>query len=228
MYIPQPNFANGEIYHIYNRGIDRRPIFTNKQEYRRLIQSLAFYIPTDTSIRLSHYLVMSQGDQQKVDLRRQMASRRVSTLSYCLMPNHFHLLLRQESEGGISEYLRLLQNSYARYFNIKHSRSGALFEGIFKAVYIESQQQLVHVSRYIHLNPYTAYLVKDPSNLANYAWSSLRDYVAPSPTSFIDTQTILSDFSSTSAYYDFVLDQADYQRSLVKYGHLILEDEVKS
>ena len=88
--------------------------------------------------------------------------RLVSILAYCVMPNHFHLLLKQEVEGGISTYLRRLTVSFVRYYNILHKQKGPLFESFFKAVLIESENQLLHVSRYIHLNPTSAKLVNDP------------------------------------------------------------------
>ena len=102
--------------------------------------------------------------------------------AYCLMPNHFHILLQQLQDNGISTFVRKLLNSYTRYFNTKNERIGPLFQGQFKAVRVESDEQLLHLTRYIHLNPLVGYVVKD---LRNFEWSSYLDYIknklSPSP-----------------------------------------------
>ena len=105
-------------------------------------------------------------------------------------------------------------NSYTRYFNVKHDRVGPLFQGKFKSVFIETEEQLIHLSRYLHLNPYTSGLVKEENGLINYEFSSLSDYVDGSKHGFIDTSLVLSHFERTSDYWKFVLSQRDYQRKL--------------
>lgn len=137
------------------------------------------------------------------------------------MPNHFHFLLKQENEVGISKYLSDFQNSYTRYFNINHNRTGPLFMDQFKAVRIESEQQLIHVSRYIHLNPYSGFLTKNLTELENYPWSSFKNYLLQE--NLAEYKIILDLFSSKDKYKSFVLDQADYQRKLKRIEHLTLE-----
>src|SRR3972149_9420488 len=150
-----------EIYHVFNRGIPRQPIFLTKRDYERFMEILRYYLPVKPPIRYSKFLRLT------IEQRRQFFSPThndlppaVTCIAYCLMPNHFHLLLRQEIDGGISKYLANISNSYTRYVNTKMKRQGPLPQGKFKAVRIENNEQLLHVARYIHLNPYSNALVE--------------------------------------------------------------------
>lgn len=113
------------------------------------------------------------------------------------------------------------QNSYAKYFNIRTGRTGTLFQPMFQAVRIESDEQLIHVSRYIHLNPVTAFLAI-PEKIREYKWSSYIEYLGGGQSS-IKKEVILNYFKSTQSYEKFVLDQVGYQRELDKIKHLVLE-----
>ena len=119
------------------------------------------------------------------------------------MPNHFHFLLEQKEDKGISKFLSNLQNSYTKFFNISHERDGSLFSDQFKAVRIETDEQLIHVSRYIHLNPHTGFVVKSLKELEEYPWSSFPDYLQ-TPREFVDTEFILSFFGNSQKYIKFV------------------------
>jgi len=160
--------ANGEIYHVFNRSIERKPIFTSKREYLRALTTVDFYRFANPLLKLSKVLVLEK--EKRIEFFRELKNQGqqlVEILSYCLMPNHFHFLLRQQLDNGISRFLSNFANSYTRYFNTKYQRTGALFQGIFKTVRIESDEQLVHVSRYIHFNPVLSFLVDD-ENLEEY------------------------------------------------------------
>lgn len=145
-------------------------------------------------------------------------------LAYCIMPNHFHLLLQPFTKDAISDFLRNTQNSYSKYFNTKYKRTGSLFQFMFKAVRIETDEQLLHVSRYIHLNPITSYLL-EVNMLGQYPWSSFKDYVSTrsEDISFVNPKLVLNYFKSQNDYKQFVFDQVDYQRQLERIKHLILE-----
>lgn len=145
----------------------------------------------------------------------------VEIISYVLMPNHFHLLIRQTSDNGISTFIRRSINSYTRYLNTKRSRVGPLFQGAFKAVRVEDDEQLIHLSRYIHLNPLVSFVVKE-SEFRNYPWSSLPDYLK-GQSNLIDVDMVLGHFSSPKSYEKFIFDQADYAKELEKIKHLKLE-----
>ena len=198
--------VTGEIYHVFNRGINRVPTFIKKREYDRAIDSLQFYRFVKPPVKLSVFLRYEE--KKKHDVLKLLNDRpiQVDILSYCLMPNHFHLLLKQKVDNGISKFLSNFQNSYTRYFNTKNERDGSLFLNQFKAVRIETQEQLIHVSRYIHLNPYTGYVVKNFQELLAYPWSSLSSYVEKS-NDFVDKNSIMQNFNNSSKYQEFVFDQ---------------------
>jgi len=135
------------------------------------------------------------------------------------MPNHFHFTLRQEKKGGITQFIQKLSNSFAHYFNKKYKSSGAVFEGNFKAIRIETHEQLLHLSRYIHLNPVTAYLVKKPED---YLYSSYQIYIGKAGSEIVDSSLILNQISPKD-YEEFVLSRKDYQRNLERIKHLAIE-----
>ncbi|MBU0569566.1 transposase, partial [Patescibacteria group bacterium] len=136
--------------------------------------------------------------------------------SFALMPNHFHLLLRQTKTKGVEKFLTDLQNSFAKYFNIRYKRGGSLFQKPFKAKRLSSDEEFLHVSRYIHLNPVTSFLIKC-EELKKYPWTSYPSYVRESEEGFIDTNFILNLTGSKKRYEKFISNQVDYQKKL----HLI-------
>ena len=219
-------FANGEIYHVFNRGVEKRPTFTNKKELGRAITTLNYYQFVQPPIKLSRFLTLPESQKVAlVDRIETTHKKLVEILSYCVMPNHFHFLLKQVTENGISIFTANFTNSYTRYFNSKEERVGPLFQGLFKAVRIESDEQLIHVSRYIHLNPVSSFLIKD-EDLERYEWSSYPEYIHSSHGSFISMEQILSFFPKKRAhikYREFVLDQIDYAKTLEQIKHLIME-----
>ncbi|MBI2326694.1 transposase [Candidatus Curtissbacteria bacterium] len=143
-------------------------------------------------------------------------------LGFCLMPNHFHFLLKPNDDNSISSFVRNFQDSYAKYFNTKNDRVGSLFQAMFKAVRIETDEQLLHISRYIHLNPVSSFMLKAQS-LEDYPWSSFREYLGSGVYTFVNPKEILAFFKPKTRYKEFVLDQADYQQELEKIKHLTLE-----
>ena len=205
-------FAEGEYYHIFNRSLNRTPIFSGKREANQFLNSLQFYMQETPGFKYSLFKKL-----KNIDIKPPYL---VSVQAFVLMPNHFHFLLRQESTEGISIFMRRLIDSFSHYFNIKNERKGPLFEGRFRSVHIETEMQFLHVHRYIHLNPVTGYLVEDP---ADYDFSSYWDYVKKIRYPWIDTSLIIDHFRSIKSYEQFVLNNKDYQRSLDKIKHLILE-----
>jgi len=215
--------VNNQIYHVFNRGINHQPTFLDKIEYKRAKLVIDFYRFSNLPTKLSKFLTLSNDDRIKImDNLRKENNKLVDILAYCLMPNHFHFLLRQLTDKGISKYLGNLQNSYTRYFNTRNERDGSLFLDQFKAKLITTDEQLIHVSRYIHLNPYTSYVVGNFNNLLQYQWSSLSEYLESKPK-ICELETIMSYFKTPKAYQKFLEDQADYQRQLHIIAHLALE-----
>lgn len=138
------------------------------------------------------------------------------------MPNHFHLLLRQLEEGGIQEFANKISNSYTKYFNTKYKRVGPLFQGAFKAVSVETDEQLTHLSRYIHLNPYVSNLT---DQLTTFTHSSYPEFIGLSNKQLCTTEPILSFFKDKNSYKKFVTDHQDYALRLAEIKHLLLDIE---
>ncbi len=215
--------VTGQYYHIFNRGINKQPIFKGVRDYKRALEVLEFY-SYNPPLRFSKYLLLSREVKQDFWKNVKKANKQiVGIVCYCFMPNHFHLLLRQRQENGISIFVGNLQNSYTRYFNTKYDLAGPLLQGQFKAVRIEDDDQLLHLSRYIHLNPYTSYVVKGIDDLINYPWSSFGEYTGQVNSGIFEKEVILSHFASINKYKEFVADQADYQRELDRIKHLAIE-----
>jgi len=214
-----------EIYHVFNRGISHQPIFFDNRDYQRFLYSVRYYQNISTPMKLSLFLTCAEEKRNKFFEERFFDKEYwVELICYCLMPNHFHFLLKQLVDGGISRFLSDLTNSYSRYLNTRQKRIGPYFQGRFKAVRIENDQQLLHVSRYIHLNPFTSFVVKNNESLKDYRYSSFSEYLGKSERNICSKEIVLNQFKTKESYEQFVLDQADYQRRLDVIKHLILED----
>lgn len=213
-----------EVYHVLNRGIFLQPTFPSTRDYTRAIELIRYYQNKKPPIRYSRFLYLSNERRRKIlENLSEKKEFLVEIFSYCLMPNHFHFLLKQTEDEGISKFMSNFTNSYTRYFNVKNKRNGPLFQGKFKAIRVETDEQLMHLSRYIHLNPHSSYVVKNLKALKKYPYSSLPEYLGKSQVSFCDKEAVLGQFKSLKSYKKFVLDQADYQRKVQKIKHLALE-----
>lgn len=207
--------VNGEFYHLYNRGSDRRPTFTQSRDYKRFQQTLYYYQFLGPKPRFSRF-AKSDLSSFKPDVNKKL----VEIICFCLMPNHFHFLVKQLKDNGISIFMSQLCNSYTKYFNTKYPRVGPLFQGKFQSVLIETEEQLIHLSRYIHLNPIVSGLVK---NLDDWSWSSYLEYMNQS---FIcNTSEILNFFSSKEKYKEFIEAQIDLGISLEILKHQTIDVE---
>lgn len=216
--------VTNKIYHVINRSIGPIPIFQNQYNYRRFLNTMFYYQNTNASIKFSDLINLSSAQKHKIiEQLKVKKAFWVEIITYCLMPNHYHFLLKQLRENGIYNFIRLLSNSYSHFFNIKYNRKGSLFEGRFKAIRIETDEQLLHVSRYIHLNPYSSFIVKDFKSLFTYALSSLPEYLNKTKVNICNKEIILNQFSKIEDYKKFILNQADYQRSLQQIKHQLLE-----
>lgn len=205
--------VSGEIYHVFNRGVAKLPIFYDKRDYNHLLEVIYYYQFQGPKPKFSQL-------KQLKDFNFERNKKIVEILCYCLMPNHYHFLIRQLEDNGLSEFISKLSNSYTKYFNIRHERVGPLLQGQFKAKRIEDDEQLIHVSRYIHLNPLKAFLVK---GLKTYQWSSYPSFIGITEDKVCAKGFIASMFKSSVDYEKFVLDYADYQNDLDQIEHLTLE-----
>lgn len=205
---------NGQIYHVYNRGTEKRRIFETGRDFSRFMQTTNYYQLEGPKPKFSN----SWGPKiSELDPNKKI----VDIIALCLIPNHFHLLLKQLRDGGITEFVSKISNSYTKYFNIKHKRIGLLFQGEFKSVLIETDEQLLHLSRYIHLNPVSSFLAKKPED---WEWSSYREYLNLVSSSFFAKEIVLNQFKSIDKYKRFVNDQISYAQELERIKHQIIED----
>lgn len=215
--------ADNQIYHVFNRAIDRQTIFTTKWEYKRALETLKYYRFANLPFKLSQLLNLQDDVRQKIISELiQKNEKIIEFIAFCIMPNHFHFLIKQLIPNGISKFVSDFTNSYTRYFNTKHERNGHLFEGLFKAVLVESDEQLIHLSRYIHLNPVASFIIKS-AELEDYSWSSLPEYLKLTSENLCAKETVLGMFPSTEDYKKFMTDQIKYAQELEKIKHLVLE-----
>jgi len=214
-------FAKDHVYHVFNRGYEKREIFTELREYKRAIATLNYYQFEQPPLKFSKLLEVQA--QQREEILSSLGSRDkriIDIISYCLMPNHFHLLLKLNAEHGIADFLSKFTNSYTKYFNTRHERTSNLFQGVFKAVPVESDEQLLHLSRYIHLNPVVSSIVSKPED---YPWSSYKDYIEGTSTTLVKPAVILDQFKSKGQYISFTEDHIDYAKALEENKHLSLD-----
>ena len=201
--MPPRFFENGAYYHIYNRGNRKQPIFLQTRDYERFLEKIVEY-------------------KKKFPLR---------IISYCLMPNHLHFLLQQLSSNSISQFLSILCNSHSRYFNVKYETVGSLFQGRFKAKRVDKDEYLIHVSRYIHLNPVELFSFANKEFLIKqlliYRWSSLRCFLTGKTTDIVDPLPILKYFStkdSVKDYRDFVISNIHLEANPL-IDHLVFDED---
>lgn len=218
----------GQFYHIFNRGVAKLPTFTNKKEYERALIIIDYYRFANTPLKLSKFLYLPLTTQKEILTKLKKDNDLFTRIhSFVLMFNHFPFTLEEIVPGGISKFMADFTNSYTRYINVKKDRNGALFQGSFKSVLIESEEQLLHLSRYHHLNPYTEGIVNPIQEILSYEYSSLIDFTGNQVHNFVYTELILSHFKSRNNYRKFVLNQRDYQRKLGMLKKLTLEKSTK-
>lgn len=214
-------------YHLYNRGVEKRVIFANKQDESVFLSYVKEYLsPKDFDKLIQTINQDSSTPQQKADARKLIRmnnfSDQLDLLAYSLMPNHFHFLVKQTVPRTIEMFMRSLCTRYVQYFNHRNNhRVGPLFQDVYKAVLVESEEQLLHLSRYIHLNPLLkGRSLKDspqPSSYPNYLGLIKQDWVKP--------QEILSYFakSGINSYSSFVENSQIDEPSLSQISHLTLD-----
>jgi len=208
-------FANNELYHIYNRGVEKREIFTQPRDYKRFLKACYYYQFLGSTQSFSKF-----SKSQLNTFKSLNENKLVEIICYCLMPNHFHFLIRQLKSNGASIFISHLTNSYTKYFNTKYIRIGPLLQGTFKALIVESDEQFIHLSRYIHLNPIVSGLVKD---LSQYPWSSYHEYMQGKGM-ICSVNEILNLFPSVDEYKEFIEDQIDYGTTLEIIKHQALDE----
>ena len=216
--------VNDQIYHVYNRSVAQQPIFRNKREYNIFLNLIVYYKFVSPPMRFS-FLSRLDKEEKAMLIENLYKSNNnlVNIYAFCVMPNHYHFLLRQKQEKGIMNFIRLIQNSYAHYLNIKIKRFGSVFQSPYKAKRVENDEQFLHIARYIHLNPLTTYLVGSPKDLESYEWCSFKDYSEEKSRKWVDTSFLMAFHKDKEKLKKFTIDQVDYQRKLEKIKHLLID-----
>jgi len=210
--------VTGYFYHICTKSIAGYQIFRSDKDYVRMLSMMEYYSYSNPPMKFSVYQRLRDKTQSEVATRMKSSDRLVEILAYCVMPTHLHLLLHQLKDDGISIYMKNLLNSYTRYFNTKNRRRGPLWQGRFRSVLVGDGDQLLHLTRYIHLNPTSDDLVDRPED---WPYSSYKEYISDTKNGLCEFSEFLSVPSET--YREFVEARKDYQSSLSRIKHLLLE-----
>lgn len=208
--------AEGEIFHLCNKSIANFGIFKDIDNGFRFLHILEYYNDLSVTLSFSDFLNINRKYLYK-NLLIQKEKPYVKFLAYCIMPDHYHLLVKIFS-AKITNYVSKIENSFSRYFNLKFERKGPLWQSRFRSVRIKTNEQLLHVHRYIHLNPTTAGLVDKPEK---WLLSSYRDFIEE--TEFLKKEIREISIFTPKLYKKFVEDQKEYQIKLKQIKSLLLE-----
>lgn len=211
------SFISGQIYHVCNKSIANFKIFKEKYNAERFMGAIDYYNNSKLKIRYSKYLE-KHSEYVHQGLLFTKESQIVKILSYCIMPDHYHLLIKINHEISLSKYIGDVENSFVRYFNLSTKRKGPLWQSRFRAVHIGSNEQLLHISRYIHLNPTTSNLVKRPED---WIYSSYRETI--NNPKILSKVLLEFSLSNPQKYKKFVENNMEYQRKLKEIKKLLLD-----
>jgi len=198
-------FANGQFYHIFNRGVDKRAVFLEDYDFARFFQGMHEFNVIDPIGSLYENSFRKKDKKQsgcpaskpvwtgQVELSEERKSL-VNIVCRCLNPNHYHFILEQVAEKGIEKFMHRQGTGYTKYFNLKYERSGSLFQGEYKAVHIDSNEYLLHLSAYINLNDKVHQLGSRASK------SSWEEYINEKKRGFCNKDVVLGQFKDCSEY----------------------------
>ncbi|NCO89039.1 hypothetical protein GW881_03920 [Candidatus Roizmanbacteria bacterium] len=209
-------FYQGSIYHVFNKSISGFKILTDWKNCDRFLLTIDYYNNQLNQLSLSKYLIANKPGKYNIDnILIDKEENKTKILAYCLMPDHYHLLLKVKQDKLISKYIGDIENSYTRFFNNRFKRKGPLWQSVFKAVRMKTNWQLLHVSRYIHLNPTTQNLVQKPEE---WHYSSYKKFIE-------NDKNIPHEISISkkTTYRQFVENQVEYQKKLKRIRKSILE-----
>ncbi|MCX6743142.1 MAG: hypothetical protein NT116_02790 [Candidatus Parcubacteria bacterium] len=229
------NFSNNEYCHIYNRGVDKRDVFLDENDYLRFLDNLKtfnnnsthdqrIYIrnkslksATESATELSSEASELSSVTPNLNAFLEAMPKLVEIICYCLNPNHFHLIIRQLVDSGIEKFMHKLGTGYTNFFNLEHRRSGALFQGPFKAVEIKSFEHLVWLSVYVNKN---AQIHSITDNAADYPWCSYPYYLGIKDDNLCNREIILNEVKDYKSIADetalFMKKKKDMERYLIE------------
>ncbi len=209
MTVPRTN-APGEYYHVFNRGARKNPTFHEKSDWLRFLFLLLYMqspLPVSNGNRIAKKGSVTEGFGVPFELQEDILQKRfVELTSFCLMPNHFHILLKEREKNGIARYMQRVLVGYTMYFNTKYEAAGHVFQGRYETVHVKDNEQLLYLSSYIHRNPRELPAWKG-DKVEHYPYSSLQDYTDKNRWGgLLATDIIAEQFETTpqSNYRDFV------------------------
>lgn len=211
-------YVDHAFYHVYNRGVDKRNIFENEKDFSTFLSYVKTYLLPKDELGLQNNILSNKTNSTEKDKARKLLhlknfSEDIELHAYALLPNHFHFLIRQQS-NAMQSFMNALGTRYSMYFNKKYKRIGVLFQDVYKAVLIESEEQLLQVSRYIHLNPSRwNKIIPSKWNESSYP-CSLPEYLNLRTTTWINKEYVLNFFSkrhSNLSYENFLGFEPNYK-----------------
>lgn len=209
-------FRNGEYYHIYNRGVEKREVFSCTEDYFRFLKSLKEF---NTSVPVGG--LYEKYLREKEYRRHEMSTGKklVEIIAYCLNPNHYHLILKQLEDRGIEKFMQKVGNGYSKYFNHKYKRSGVLFQGVFKSIHIDSNEYLLYLSVYVNKNNFI-----HGYNKSDWKYSSLLDYLGKEKDGLCNKNVILGQFKNIEEYNEYMKVNALYLKEKKEIEKYLLEE----
>ena len=211
------SLVNENFYHVYTKSIAGYEVFYAVADYYRMIHLMKFYAYKNRPKKFSEFIKIKDKSVY-ADKYFQSDDKLVDIIAYCFMPTHIHFLLVQKKDNGISAYMKNILDSYTRYFNNKNNRKGPLWQGRFKSAHVESDEQLLHLTRYIHLNPTSSKFVSNPED---WPFSSYSEYLHIAKYNVCDFADYID--INPEEYRHFVTSRRDYQAKLNEIKHLLLE-----
>jgi putative transposase len=198
----QRSFIEGGLYHIYNSA-KKDLLFKEEEDYKTFLFYLYIYVRPIKS-------VLQQYDELPFRLQIKNLNKEVDILTYCLMPDHFHIIVKQTSLQGVQKLLKQVTNAYTEYFNKKYRLTGPVVKGRYKAIVIEKEKHLLELSRYIHLHPVISQISQ---RAQDYEWSSMKEFENTSSDAICNKRLILSYFSSNKDFVRFTNDIPSHMNS---------------
>lgn len=220
MGLRKTQFVNGEFYHIYNRGVDKRNVYNNKDDVNRFFQGMVEFNVLDPigSIYENSFLQLGS-EASKLEKRKPL----VNFIAYCINPNHFHFIVEQVADKGIEKLMQRNGTGYTKYFNNKYKRSGSLFQGVFKSIHINSNEYLLHLSAYVNLNDRVhqlgseaSKLVESKSSWAEYVENGKGNMKKDVNEGICEKDIILGQFKNKREYKKFALESLESIRERKK------------
>jgi putative transposase len=212
-------FANGEYYHVYNRGVDKRDVFLDENDHMRFLKNLREFnnnLIREERLRMQNDLKSEFDSDTESNSEKQF----VEIIAYCLNPNHYHLILKQNLEKGIEKFMQKIGTGYTNYFNKKYERSGALFQGKFKAIHIDSNEYLLYLSAYVNRNNF---IHGYGNNSKEWKYCSAPDYLVKRNGTLCNKDVILDQFKEKE-YEDFLDKNAQHLKENKELARYCIEE----